>query len=348
MTMSRPKASAPAALCSILILAVSVNCSSLDNYWRPQSFAVRAMPLLSVLAPAVEEFFVDPAAESSVSGRAGTKLFFPKDAFALPADYRVGGQVKVELTEAMDTASLLAAGINLRVGEGMLESAGMFRLYAYYNNRPVKLARSATVTVPTNGDGRGFAVYHYRDGQWRLRGHNQVQPGDCAPKSTSVRIHEGTADRRMAMIRRFPDVDRMGWWNFDLPKPGIVCLRARLSTPVSQKNLGYLSVIGVDYRGVYARWVDERSFEINAPATTRVRLLAVDEQGLAGTTGVLTTWSRSGFQRAGNSKDLKRPETGDLVQAKRSVCQDVGVINMVQVPKEVWSDPVAVRARFQL
>lgn len=254
------------------------------NTNRGPAFEVLPSHAYQSLRPEPQEFNFDPARARTIQGKHGSIIIIPANAFALPADYKKGSKIKFIIHEATTPAAVLGTGLNLDFKGSILQSSGMIRLNAFHNNRHLALNKNLSLKMPANKDPRDYNVYSYTDNRWNLEGHNQEVMGED-PGSVS----ETSALR----FRLFLKINKLAWWNFDYPKPGIICLKGH--TNGRSANLYYVSVIGMDYTGVYSNWFSGDSFEINAPASSNIKILINNDTTAFGSSAVIKTWDKPGF-----------------------------------------------------
>lgn len=98
---------------------------------------------------AVQTFTIDAAAGGIVTGKRGTKITFPPNAFANPDNSIATGSVQVTLKEALKKKDWILAGLSATTQNEMLVSGGMLDIAAKRISDGAELKPSPAMLVPT-------------------------------------------------------------------------------------------------------------------------------------------------------------------------------------------------------
>jgi len=104
--------------------------------------------LLSYLSPSNEQNFeIFNGEESIITGREGSTIIIPKDAFVFEDGSSPEGLVSVEIIESFDYNSFASNSLSCNSGEEILESGGMMKITATADGRPLELKDGKTLDV---------------------------------------------------------------------------------------------------------------------------------------------------------------------------------------------------------
>jgi len=128
--------------------------------------------LEQALVPNKEQLFtVDPKDEKLLTGKHGTRVLIPENAFVDKAGNLVSEAVNVELIEAINYEEFLASGLETKSGDDILVSGGMIKLSAStISGEEVQIDSNKEVFVAVPDDNRsdGMNVFLSDGGQdWR-------------------------------------------------------------------------------------------------------------------------------------------------------------------------------------
>jgi hypothetical protein len=112
---------------------------------------------------APQTFVIDNAQEQRITGRNGTLVIVPPDAFEDENGNPVTGPVDVVITEALTPADWIIHGLSTTSDGRLLQSGGMAKIEAFANGKPVNLAETAKLTVGlpfNNGFDNGMRLFY--------------------------------------------------------------------------------------------------------------------------------------------------------------------------------------------
>ena len=119
------------------------------------------------------------ARKDEILGNRCTRLVIPPEAFDLEYDLLLNEEkITIKLTEYLDTLDMATSGLKLNYiyddgDEELFESAGMFRIRAEFNRKPLKLIKGRLIKVqfPSLAKGNKFNLYKLSDeGLWEYHG----------------------------------------------------------------------------------------------------------------------------------------------------------------------------------
>ncbi len=103
------------------------------------NYSVGILSAFKKAAPAMQTFTGDATTGFWITGAQGCKFYFPANALLDASNMAVSGNVTIELTEYMNKADMLFAGVTVGSGNQLLESGGMFYLMAKKNGAELHL-----------------------------------------------------------------------------------------------------------------------------------------------------------------------------------------------------------------
>lgn len=255
---------------------------------------------LSRLAPAEQSYPFDPASDTVVTTNSGSRITIERGTLALPASFRRGSQVNVEIIEIIKHVDFLFAGIPMTYTdssghENLFESGGMFRLRFTYKDREVGFNRGRTLHIELAGNQASGPFHVYAlgpDRKWKDKGlgETNLKP-QCRLDSDSILRNSlrlpfsggrismtkqsgGTAapgeDCGSIQFNIYSRIDGPGWWNFDTPKPEFTCLTGRLAGVNGDVSI---MGVGLSYYGL-SHAFGKGSYRINAMKDSDIKIIA--------------------------------------------------------------------------
>jgi hypothetical protein len=104
---------------------------------------------LAANTDAVQTFTIDAATGGIITGKRGTKITFPPNAFANPDNSITTGSVQVTLKEALKKKDWILAGLSATTDKEMLVSGGMLDIAAKRAGDGAELKPAPAMLVPT-------------------------------------------------------------------------------------------------------------------------------------------------------------------------------------------------------
>ncbi|NCN09748.1 MAG: hypothetical protein GW938_07890 [Leptospira sp.] len=302
-----------------LILVLILTQCGVTKISQQTPFITVSENQLKALYPKSEKFTIDPTIGQILKTQKGTSISIEKNSFSLNS-ITIQDKVILTVTEAIDNSDFLGVGINLNMDREIFESSGMIKMEAKSNGKEISLDKNITVKMPNHsGEEEDFNIYSFKNGKWGYKGSNQQAGPDDSQGLNTVEVY-GYANSSYYRINSI--LSDYSWWNFDKPMNQIICVRGRFKLEKKDaRNYVAVSVLGVDYKGVYTKYVQNDSFEINAPRHKRVKLLFYDNMQMLGITDVFMTWDTLGF----NYSIVKGNE-----------CQDIGEIELKNYDEDFW------------
>jgi hypothetical protein len=95
--------------------------------------------ILEEMDTRVQKFSMDPEEETSITGKEGTVITFPANAFVDEEGMAPAGPVKIDLKEYYGIREILAAKLQTKAGDKLLESGGMLHIEATSGGKKLKL-----------------------------------------------------------------------------------------------------------------------------------------------------------------------------------------------------------------
>lgn len=294
--------------------------------------------MLKSIAPKRQHFFVFKKG-GEVTGKRGTRLKIPEYAFDLNYDEMVTGDpINVYLTEMIDTHEMIASGVPLTYeenGEEMLfESAGMFRVEAYYNEKPLKLATGKKIEVqfPNNVPGDKFWVYKMNeDGKWVKDGHNQedapveevayASPEDERAAKAWQKKYEKYRKKTVG-VRKY-EISELTYYNWDYPRSYFGVVKFKVSG--GEFIQGFIMAVNSKvHQPVYRSSFDNEYYIARFLGNKYVRILVLSIDGKVGISNVF-------------KMSMKQ---GDMFQAESETnyYQDIGTIKFEKVNEDILGD----------
>lgn len=135
---------------------------------------------------------------ASITGKKGTQLIVPPNAFVDAAGNLIQGQVDVVLREALSPTDIIAANLQTATAQGKaLESGGMLEITAYQHGRPLQLAsgKSIEVTVTPKEYKPGMQLYEGKRVAGKLVWDNPV------PLNEPVLEEQKSTLKRSSVVR---------------------------------------------------------------------------------------------------------------------------------------------------
>lgn len=273
------------------------------------------------LYPKSEEFTIDPTKGQILKTQKGTSISIEQNSFSFNS-IPVQDKVILTVTEAINNSDFLGVGINLNMDREIFESSGMIKMEAKSNGKEISLDKNITVKMPNHsGKKNDFKIYSYDNNRWNFKGSNQQSnrpfPDDEAfSKTVTVTdFSEGRGYRVNSLLNSY------SWWNFDYPHSNIICVKGKVQSNSEKRNYLAVSVVGIEYKGVYRKFVQGDSFEINAPMKTKIKIILYDNNEFLGMSNEFTTWDVPGFNYS---------------IAKNNQCQEIGEIKTQKYNKDFW------------
>lgn len=104
---------------------------------------------VSANTPEQQVFNVNATTGGTITGRRGTKITFPPNAFANPDNSITTGNVSVTLKEALDKSQWLMSGLSTTTTSGILISGGMIDVTANRASDGAELKPAPAMLIPT-------------------------------------------------------------------------------------------------------------------------------------------------------------------------------------------------------
>lgn len=89
----------------------------------------------------LQKFIITNNEESTITGKDGTVITFPADAFS------VDGRIEISLKEYLKPADIVLCGLSTRSGDHILETGGMIDIRAYSNGKEIALDEEASYEI---------------------------------------------------------------------------------------------------------------------------------------------------------------------------------------------------------
>lgn len=139
---------------------------------RDEKFAIKP-PLAGIDIP-FEEFELSVAKTHKLITKKGSLINIPANSFVDSTGKAISGNVKVRFREMSDAIDIFLTGIPLAMNPQttteVLETAGMFEIRAYQDNKTLNLARDKAINVKlaSNIPGEDYGYYELNDttGNW--------------------------------------------------------------------------------------------------------------------------------------------------------------------------------------
>jgi hypothetical protein len=170
---------------------------------------------LDQLASAPQTFELDSQLDTMLNCAQGTRLWIPSDVFVDSATGRaVTGTLSFQVQEVLTLADIIGNNLTTTSGDQLLETAGMVKLTATQNGRPLALrpGRELTIGLPRKGPEKpgmqvfgGSAEPHSQGNQngpnvdWRLGGGRIVH--DVPPRKPGKKVKPPTFPNALARNR---------------------------------------------------------------------------------------------------------------------------------------------------
>ncbi len=300
----------------IYLTSITIGCK------KERVDQIKVHPLMQKFAPSLQTYKYNPAKTNIFTGKKGTRLKIPKDAFQLETDE--SESVEIQLKEVVDTLDFATAGISLDYEEDgkqmQFESAGMYYINATYKGKNIQLKEGKIIQVqfPNIVPGDKFNMYKINsEGQWEYDGHNQeVYFSEEAPVAAIRMI--GT---------RIYDINDFTWYNIDYPSNDLACLKGTIGSEDENDSFNLLS-IGVKTRNIASRWVKEKQFKTSALLKSKIIVVAVNQEGKLGATKAIFTGSKPGHFK--------------LQEGPENYCLELGEVSLETIPEKVLNS----RSRF--
>ncbi|MCP4130817.1 MAG: hypothetical protein GY754_07530 [bacterium] len=311
-------------LLAILALLMISSCSG-----KTRMDEVKVHPVFKNFAPKEQTFSINPFIQNTVKGKRGTKLRIPGKAFDMDYDdLKCHEVVEIKLIEVVDNLDFAASGIGLlyyneHTGEEeVMESAGMFKVAAVYDNEELGLREGKKITVlfPNIVPGEKFNVYKLNsDGQWEYNGHNQVIGYDDYERP----IYRKKIQKRIVAVRKYL-INELTFYNFDSPRKDSACIKG--SIDVDPEKLIQFYLMGISKKGYYYKydWVKGSNFSTSFFQRTDVIIVVITEDGKIGKSKKFNTGDRWGHFRT--------------PMGPHNYCKMIGNIKPVAVDEKILKD----------
>ncbi|MCB1319808.1 MAG: hypothetical protein KDK34_06130, partial [Leptospiraceae bacterium] len=186
-------------------------------------------------------------------------------------------RVRIRLVVLREPRDFILAGVPLNLKQGnrhiLLESVGMFHIdfRDAITDRSIEpqteIAAYAAITdTNVNADVQNARVYYRSD-----------DSNDWIEKSTFDNEVDGAGGSPVVSMELdggfglYAGIDKSGWWNFDIPKPEITCLRGTVA-----RSDVHVFAAGLSYNGLDQVVPDAQGhFRINALKNETVKVYAV-------------------------------------------------------------------------
>lgn len=296
-------------------------------------------PILRRFAAPESEFRLDAAAGGVFTGKRGTRLSIPPQAFVTKDGRGVKGNVSIILLEVIDIFDFVIAPIGLEYTENgrseWFQSGGMFHVRATKGGEDLILAPNQKIVVHfPNVQSGDFKIYRTNAaGEWVFRGEAQrttapdasasIVPGEDADNSEFE--GEPISEEFETVGAHIFAIDGMTWWNFDEPYPHVACVKGKIVDPDGVFAGDYqVFSIGVDYRGAFSRWLSGSEFKVNVHKNRRAKILIIDQKGNVGVSATILAPKRTGFD--------KNPE------GPNNYCKAIEAIPVRKISEDILKD----------
>lgn len=299
---------------------------------RLLTFILKALP--RTVLPSITPIKVLSHKDNVVTANKGTRLSIPSHAFVDQRGQPIKEPVTLRVIEIVDPLDFVTSGVSLEYDppngqRQYFKSAGMFRIGASCNGKPVRLARGKKIGVefPIIQPGNDFFVYKRdRHGRWHRHGHNQANEAT------------GDAENEVPTIgtRRYKIDDLNKWWNFDKPLPKVACVTGKVVWHDGLQPQGYrVYSIGISYKGAFSRYFGpSKGFRVNVHKSSRARFMVIDKKGNIGISPIIKVWDKTGFDR---------PQKGS-----NGACQQIQTIKVKKLSQKVLSSKKALSRHLGL
>lgn len=268
-------------------------------------------PFFTIFLPEKQEFQITPNSESVITGKFGTTLVIPPNSISLPLNFRNGDVLILEMIEAVNVLDFLSTGVDLSYTDpkgvnSILESGGMVKLSISYYSKPLILKRGARLrlSMPARDSSKQMKVFKMEElrDTWSDRGIDEKAQAQSDGKERITNFMED-----------------LSWWGFKFPNSDTTCIRGSIET--SEKNPPYsVAVLGLDFRGGYAKQLTSLDFVVNVPRNKKSKILVMDEKGNVGMTAEIVPDTERVFA-SGDEKSFSK-------------CMQIGSITLKKVPPE--------------
>jgi hypothetical protein len=145
-----------ALLVPIIISILLYSCSSIKTndkdkqVYKEESILIphnKSEILFKPLKPESQNFEINAASDTLISGKNGTLVFIPKNSFINSTDETITGKVEIELLEVLSAKDFIKANLQTVSNGQVLQSQGMFFINAKSNGQPIYLASNKKLQI---------------------------------------------------------------------------------------------------------------------------------------------------------------------------------------------------------
>ncbi len=117
--------------------------------------------LLAEMDAKPQKFSFDPTEVQSINGKEGTVITFPANAFVDEDGNEPTGSIKIDLREYYSIQEILAAKLQTKAGDRILESGGMLHIEATSNGKKLKLKDGVVCEMkfPKNDEDEDYKLF---------------------------------------------------------------------------------------------------------------------------------------------------------------------------------------------
>lgn len=120
--------------------------------------------LMTILSPesSQQDFAIIPTLNQTISGKEGTEVEIPENAFVFEDGSSPKGPVKISLTEAFDFNSFMKHDLSCSSEGELLETGGMIKITAYSEGRELKIkeGQEIAITYPESQIKTGMELFY--------------------------------------------------------------------------------------------------------------------------------------------------------------------------------------------
>jgi hypothetical protein len=142
----------------LMVLILFTACSTK----RKEIHVTSLNDVMTNLAPTAEEFQINPAEESLLTGKKGTTVYIPPDAFQFADGTAPTTPVKIELKECYSLTDMIAENLGTMSGPRILETGGMIYFNATSDGKQlsVKDGKAFVVAFPKNNQTKEMDLFY--------------------------------------------------------------------------------------------------------------------------------------------------------------------------------------------
>ena len=176
-------------------------------YTSPRDFNLKMMP-------ATQSFKIDASKAIKITTASGSTFSFDAGSFYNTSGLINSGNIDIKITEVNKTSEMMATGAGTEATNGILASAGMFKIEASMNGTPVALymLRPIKVEIPASNDAKvdGFKLFKGIENSTKDKVTWVEAPQDSSGTSDSIRL-EKIGQKKIFSFR----LNFLNWCNLD-------------------------------------------------------------------------------------------------------------------------------------